>query len=149
MLEKVFFNLFDNAVRHGERVTAITVSCEVTGGKLVITVQDNGIGIPPDAKQKIFEKGYGKNTGFGLFLAREILAITGISIHETGISGNGARLRSRCRKGHTGKSRSSGGRKAHSTQPDRHCHTGLLQPGEKMPLVSCLPKMAVTGEDED
>ncbi len=92
MLEKVFFNLFDNAVRHGERVTAITVSCETAGEELVITVQDNGIGIPIDVKQKIFEKGYGKNTGFGLFLAREILAITGIFIHETGSHGKGARF---------------------------------------------------------
>jgi PAS domain S-box-containing protein len=92
MLEKVFFNLFDNAVRHGERVTAITVSCEIAGEEMVITVQDNGIGIPLDVKPKIFEKGYGKNTGFGLFLAREILAITGIFIHETGTHGKGARF---------------------------------------------------------
>jgi sensor histidine kinase regulating citrate/malate metabolism len=39
----------------------------------------NGVGIQLDEKQKIFEKGYGQNTGFGLFLAREILAITGIN----------------------------------------------------------------------
>ncbi len=92
MLEKVFFNLFDNAVRHGQRVTAITVRCGIEGEEMVITVQDNGIGIPLDVKQKIFEKGYGKNTGFGLFLAREILAITGIFIHETGTHGKGARF---------------------------------------------------------
>ena len=92
MIAKVFFNLFDNAVKYGKRVTTITVGCEPAGDELVITFADNGIGIPLDEKQKIFEKGYGQHTGFGLFLAREILAITGISIHETGSCGRGARF---------------------------------------------------------
>jgi PAS domain S-box-containing protein len=92
MLEKVFANLFGNSVMHGERVSRITVRCEPAGNDLLITVEDNGIGIPLDEKQNIFRKGYGKNTGFGLFLAREILAITGITIHETGRHGSGARF---------------------------------------------------------
>nr|WP_320162044.1 PAS domain S-box protein [uncultured Methanoregula sp.] len=92
MLEKVFFNLFDNAVRHGEHVTAITIRCETAADELTIFVEDNGVGIPLDEKPKLFRKGYGKNTGFGLFLAREILAITGISINETGTHGKGARF---------------------------------------------------------
>lgn len=92
MLEKVFFNLFDNAIRHGERVTSISVRCEPAGEELVIVVEDDGIGIPLDEKQKIFGKGFGKNTGYGLFLVREILAITNIAIHETGKHGNGARF---------------------------------------------------------
>lgn len=92
MIGRVFFNLFDNAVRHGKTVTEIQVSCEKAADKLVITVEDDGTGIPLDEKQKIFDKGYGRNTGFGLFLVREILAITGISIHETGCHGKGARF---------------------------------------------------------
>lgn len=92
MLEKVFVNLFGNSVMHGERVSQITVRCEPAGEDLLIAVEDNGVGIPLDIKQKIFGKGFGKNTGFGLFLAREILAITGITIHETGTQGRGARF---------------------------------------------------------
>jgi PAS domain S-box-containing protein len=99
MLEKVFINLFDNAARHGERVTTITVSCKPTPEGIVISVEDNGIGVPLDKKEKIFEKGYGKHTGFGLFLAREILGITGITIHETGIHGKGARFEIHVPKG--------------------------------------------------
>jgi signal transduction histidine kinase len=53
-------------------------------------VEDNGIGIPPGEKEKIFEKGIGKNTGLGLFLAKEILSITGITIRENGTPGKGA-----------------------------------------------------------
>lgn len=92
MLEKVFSNLFDNAIRHGEHVTEIAVRCETAGDGLVVVVEDNGIGIPEDEKEKIFEKGFGKNTGYGLFLVREILSITGITIRETGTSGKGARF---------------------------------------------------------
>ena len=92
MLEKVFFNLIDNAARHGERVTTIMVKCGSDPDGLMITVEDNGVGVPLDSKERIFEKGYGKHTGFGLFLAREILAITGITIHETGMPGKGARF---------------------------------------------------------
>ena len=92
MLEKVFANLFGNSVMHGERASRITIRCQPSGEDLLITVEDNGVGIPLDIKQKIFRKGFGKNTGYGLFLAREILAITGISIHETGKHGSGARF---------------------------------------------------------
>jgi PAS domain S-box-containing protein len=92
MLERVFFNLVDNAVRHGETVKTITVSCHADPDGLVIVVGDDGIGVPNNLKETIFEKGYGKHTGFGLFLAREILAITGIIIIETGTAGKGAQF---------------------------------------------------------
>jgi PAS domain S-box-containing protein len=90
MIDKVFFNLFDNSMKYGERVTTVTVGCRQKGDDLVITFADNGVGILANEKQKIFEKGYGRNTGFGLFLVREILAITSISIRETGKQGEGA-----------------------------------------------------------
>ncbi len=54
--------------------------------------EDNGTGIPQSEKEKIFERGYGKNTGFGMFLVREVLGLTGISISETGMPGQGARF---------------------------------------------------------
>jgi PAS domain S-box-containing protein len=92
MLERVFFNLFENAIRHGEHVTGIGVRCERAPDGLVVIIEDDGVGIAPELKEKIFEKGFGKNTGFGLFLAREILAITGIAIRETGYLGIGARF---------------------------------------------------------
>jgi signal transduction histidine kinase len=59
---------------------------------MVIIWEDNGIGILPDEKERIFNRGFGKNTGLGLYFTREILALTGISISETGESGSGARF---------------------------------------------------------
>ena len=60
MLEKVFFNLLDNSIRHGQHVTEIRVSCSVGTTSLEILWEDNGTGIAVDEKEKIFERGYGK-----------------------------------------------------------------------------------------
>jgi signal transduction histidine kinase len=94
MIERAFFNILENSLRHGEKVTRITVECGSSGedGKLRIVFSDNGVGIPVAEKERIFEKGVGKNTGLGLFLVRQILSITGMSIRENGIPGKGARF---------------------------------------------------------
>ena len=92
LFEKVIYNLFDNTLRHGGKVTRITVSFREDPEGGVLVVEDDGVGISPGEKEKIFERGYGKNTGWGLFLVREILAITGMTIAETGVQGKGARF---------------------------------------------------------
>jgi signal transduction histidine kinase len=48
--------------------------------------------VPDKEKERIFRREYFKNTGFGLFLSREILAITNLTIHETGVFGEGVRF---------------------------------------------------------
>ncbi|NLV26141.1 MAG: PAS domain S-box protein [Methanomicrobiales archaeon] len=98
MLEKVFFNLLDNSIRHGESVSEIRVSATDAESDLIIIWEDNGIGIPFEEKETIFERGFGENTGFGLFLVREILNLTGITIQETGVPGRGARFEIRVPK---------------------------------------------------
>jgi PAS domain S-box-containing protein len=89
---KVFENLLDNTLRHGERVTKLIFSSHMADDWLVITWEDDGVGIQEREKEQIFQRGYGKNTGFGLFLVREILSITGIRILENGVPGKGARF---------------------------------------------------------
>ena len=97
-LKKVFFNLIDNTLRYAEHVTKITVSYRESEDGLNLIFEDNGIGIPLEEKDRIFERGYGKNIGYGLFMAREILAITKLTIRETGEPGNGARYEIRVPK---------------------------------------------------
>jgi PAS domain S-box-containing protein len=92
LIEKVFYNLLENTVRHGEHVTEILFSLEKTDDVLTILYEDNGVGIAPEIKEKIFIRGFGKHTGLGLFLIREILSITGITIAETGEYGKGVRF---------------------------------------------------------
>jgi signal transduction histidine kinase len=90
LLVKVFENLIDNSLRHGERVRHIAVSTLQYGrGDLAIEYTDDGIGVHEEDKERIFEKGVGKNTGLGLFLIREILSITGLTLKESGVYGKG------------------------------------------------------------
>ena len=77
----------DNAVRYGGKITTIRFSAMERGDELVVVCEDDGDGVPADEKEKIFERGFGKNTGLGLALSREILPITGITITETGDPG--------------------------------------------------------------
>jgi len=92
MLEKIYANLINNSIMHGEHVTNIHFSYIRSGDGVTLIYEDNGTGIPEGNKEKIFRKGFGKNTGFGLFLSREILSITAMTIKETGIYGKGARF---------------------------------------------------------
>ncbi|WP_052418604.1 PAS domain-containing protein [Methanolacinia paynteri] len=89
LVEKVFYNLMENSFRHGERVTEISLSYSDEDEKLVISYRDNGVGIADKDREKLFQRGFGKHTGLGLFLSREILSITGIMIAETGKEGKG------------------------------------------------------------
>ncbi|MEN6611251.1 MAG: response regulator [Methanoregulaceae archaeon] len=93
LIEKVLSNLVDNAKRHGgSSLTTLRVTYRETEKGLTLIIQDDGDGIPHSEKSLIFQKGFGKNTGLGLFLVREVLQITGITIEETGEPGVGARF---------------------------------------------------------
>jgi PAS domain S-box-containing protein len=89
LIVKVFFNLMENSLRHGERVSRMAFTSHETDAGLIITYRDNGVGISADDKKKLFRRGFGKHTGLGLFLSREILAITGMTITENGEPGTG------------------------------------------------------------
>ncbi|WP_214084382.1 HAMP domain-containing sensor histidine kinase [Methanoculleus sp.] len=92
LIGRVFYNLMENSIRHGGSISRLSFSSSGAPGGLVIVYTDDGGGIPAADKEKIFRKGFGKNTGLGLFLTREILAITGITIRETGVEGEGVRF---------------------------------------------------------
>lgn len=92
LLEKVFYTLIENGIRHGENITKMRFFCRKAGSGIVIVYEDNGAGVPAEYKDDIFDQKYFKHTGFGLFLSRNILGITGIAIAETGEPGKGARF---------------------------------------------------------
>jgi len=92
LMYKVFSSLIDNTLRHGVHVTEVRISCMIRDRNLILVYEDNGIGVGADDKERIFERGVGSSTGLGLFLAREVLGNTGLTIHETGEQGKGARF---------------------------------------------------------
>jgi PAS domain S-box-containing protein len=98
-ITRVFANIIENARIHGKKATEIHVHCTPQDHELVLVIEDNGVGIAEEMKKEIFEPGMIRNRGFGLFLAREILSITGLTIDENGTAGTGARFEIRAPSG--------------------------------------------------
>jgi PAS domain S-box-containing protein len=92
LLEDVFLTLMKNVLAHGEGATTVRIGWRRDEGGIAILVEDNGPGIPAADKERIFAREYTGRSGTSLFLAREILSITGISIRESGTPGEGARF---------------------------------------------------------
>ena len=92
LIEKVFSNLITNAIEHGGHVTSIRFYSEKRKRTLVIVCEDDGVGIPSGKKELIFEHTRSGRISYGLFFSQEVLAITGLTIQETGTEGNGARF---------------------------------------------------------
>ena len=93
MFPKVLHNLISNSLKHGQTVTAISLSYSEGPDGLTIVLEDNGVGVPAERKGDIFQRGHepGRRS-HGLFLSAEILGITKISIREAGVAGEGARF---------------------------------------------------------
>ena len=92
LLEMVFYILAENVLKYAHSATAVKLWYEIIPGGCLLVFEDNGNGIEIDLKEQIFEQWYGEQKGLGLFLSREILAITGLSIRENGEPGSGARF---------------------------------------------------------
>ena len=93
LLRQLFYNLIDNSLKHGEKVSQIRVHYEEDGkDKLRLVHEDDGIGVAKAEKEKIFREGYGKGSGYGLYLIRKMCEVYGWTIRETGKHGKGARF---------------------------------------------------------
>jgi len=92
LLDKAIHYLFEDALCEGEKVTQVQVSLILTGTNGVLIMENNGAGIPAEEKGRIFDRGYGRTGSWGLFLAREILVITGMTIAENGDPDRGVRF---------------------------------------------------------
>jgi PAS domain S-box-containing protein len=92
MLRQLFYNLIDNTLKYGKKVGRIRVHYKEEGNQLKLVYEDDGVGIPDDEKSNLFQEGYGKGTGFGLYLIKRICEAYGWTIQETGKQGKGAQF---------------------------------------------------------
>jgi len=93
LLDRIAINLLENAQQHGENPQVLVkVSFREEPEYGVLLVEDNGAGVKPEDKTAIFKPGFGTKVKLSLYHTREILAITGITIEETGMYGTGARF---------------------------------------------------------
>jgi PAS domain S-box-containing protein len=129
MLENALFNLVKNTLLHAKTATEIRFIWKESPWGIILVYEDNGPGILSDDKERIFASDTRSYGGFGLFFVREILAITGMTIVETGVYGSGARFEITVPKG-------------------SYRFTDSIRPGTS-PLTSPAPEGITQGTDED
>ena len=87
-IEQVVINLLDNAVKFTPAGGRITLESETKERTVLITVRDNGPGVPPEDRDKVFDRFFtadrahtsGKGTGLGLSICKRIMEMHGQSI---------------------------------------------------------------------
>ncbi len=101
LLQQVFVNLLKNALDATEEVperkNRVTVVTQWDNDRIIISVEDNGIGIPPEEQNLIFDlfhttKPAGKGTGLGLSIVHDILIRLGGSIRVASVPGKWSRF---------------------------------------------------------
>jgi PAS domain S-box-containing protein len=95
LFRQLLYNLLDNSLKHGEKVSLIKIYYEkVADGEIKLIYEDDGVGIPASDKPKLFKEGYttGEGSGYGLCLIRKIVEVYGWSITETSGPGKGAQF---------------------------------------------------------
>jgi PAS domain S-box-containing protein len=92
MLRQLFYNMMDNTLKYGEKTSVIRVHYKEEKDQLKLVYEDDGVGIADEEKSKLFQEGYGKGTGFGLYLIKRICEGYGWNIQETGKHGEGAQF---------------------------------------------------------
>ena len=92
LLRQLFYNLIDNTLKYGKKTSVIRVHYEDKGNQLKLIYDDDGVGVPNEEKKNLFQEGYGKGTGYGLYLIKRICEAYGWTIQETGQQGKGAQF---------------------------------------------------------
>jgi PAS domain S-box-containing protein len=92
LFSHVLTHLVENSIRHGGSVKNVVVTYHETADGLDLIVEDDGFGIPAEKKQEIFEYDERQHAGIGLFICRQIVEVTDMTIRETGTGGRGARF---------------------------------------------------------
>ncbi len=95
MIARVIGNLLDNAITHSEEGGTIRVGLSEQGGNMVVTIADNGRGIPEDQLPYIFDAFYRinpkiKGSGLGLFIVKTLVEAHGGKIGVESVNGKGS-----------------------------------------------------------
>ena len=100
-IQGVLVNLIDNSLKYGTAPVHIAINLAEAGGKVQLSLKDNGLGIPEEYREKVFEKffrvpaGNRHNTkgyGLGLNYAKQIMRLHNGSINVANITEGGCKF---------------------------------------------------------
>ncbi len=101
MMEELIINLCDNAIRYNEKNGSVFVRVRKEGENVILSVKDNGIGIPKEHQERIFERFYRVDksrsketggTGLGLAIVKHIVALHDAKIEVNSEVGKGSEI---------------------------------------------------------
>jgi len=93
MVCEIFHNLIDNTLKYGQKTTKIRMYTKTNDdGSHSIIYEDDGVGLDERAKKHLFQKGFGKGTGYGLYLISQICEVYSWTVQENGEQGKGVRF---------------------------------------------------------
>ena len=92
LIRDVLRHIVANSFQYAGRFDLLLLRYLEREDGLVLFLEDNGPGIPVLKKQQIFEYDSGGHKGIGLFICRQIIEVSGMTIVETGEEGRGARF---------------------------------------------------------
>ena len=101
LVTELVYNLCDNAIKYNKQGGSVTVSVADSADGAALTVSDTGIGIPPEAQDRVFERFYRVDkshskeiggTGLGLSIVKHVARLHGASIELESAAGEGTRI---------------------------------------------------------
>jgi two-component system sensor histidine kinase KdpD len=103
LLEQLFVNLLENAARYTPARSVIRITAKTEGRWVLVSIVDNGPGLPPGSEERIFEKFYrgnatadaGRGSGLGLAICRAVAKVHGGSITARNREAGGVEFRVR------------------------------------------------------
>jgi len=95
LIKELLTNLIDNAMKYGKPRGKITVSLRNAPGAVMLTVEDDGPGVPPQEREKVFDRFYripgtkGDGCGLGLSIVHQIAKAHGAAVRLMDAPGDG------------------------------------------------------------
>ena len=101
LMDELIYNLVDNAIKYSEKGTVVTVEAEDTGSVAVLSVEDQGVGIPSEFQERVFERFFRVDqshakatggTGLGLAIVKHVVTYHNGTIALRSVPNQGTKI---------------------------------------------------------
>ncbi|HZE88933.1 MAG TPA: ATP-binding protein, partial [Verrucomicrobiae bacterium] len=100
-LDQILVNVIANAIKFNRAAGDVRVGAAAERGRIVVTIDDSGEGVPPEDLERIFQRFYRRDrarsreaggTGLGLAIVKHLMRLHGGSVQAENLPGGGTRI---------------------------------------------------------